>query len=688
MCVKYFDRIKVVCLYGSQTFELAKVMQIRSLSSQEFRSRYNRLILLAWTVPPVFGLSFLVFIGMFTPRDILVIMTTPLEPIFIVANILIAFLYLRHYSRPIAEYLDRPDDERAAKAVERIRRFPLNFWGLLLGFLVIAPSTVILSAEWYAGYAVQPYDWFRIHLVALIVSIIVGLPIFFLVFDLFGKVSGKIKLSRPSLTIRTKVFLIGSLVPLLIDTMLVQYYWTRTGFFTIETFGIWLILEILAIMGSLFFVRSFGQSLMPLEQYVQCTLSSEHPECTLSPPQSTDELGVLTGHFEEMLNQQKALETQLLHSQKMEAVGRLSGGIAHDLNNILTVISGFGYLLHEQIEETDPRHRYVRQVLSSVDKASNLIQSLLAFSRKQLITPEPVNLNEIVSDTERFLERVIGEHIKLKTSLCDEPLVVMADGGQIQQVLVNLATNACDAMPDGGDLLIETGSFEIDDDFIRVHGYGTPGKYAVFSVSDTGEGMEKATKEQIFEPFFTTKEVGKGTGLGLAIVYGIMKQHKGFVNVYSEIGKGTTFKSYLPVTSRAPGRDITAETTGVRGGTETILIAEDDRTIRGVIKEILEMNGYSVIEAADGAEAIELFMGNKDRIALLITDVIMPRRNGKEVYDQIRKTSPEMKVLFLTGYSADLLQKDSVIEEGYHIIQKPVAPNILLRQIRELLDGE
>lgn len=658
----------------------------QTLSPAEFRRRYNKLILLAWIIPPIFGLSFLVLIGMFSFSDIFIILTNPLEPIFILANILLAFLYLRRYSQPIVDYLHDPDNDNMAKTIERIRRFPMVFWGFLLGFLVIAPSTVMLSAEWYAGYKPHPYDWFRIHLVALIVSIIVGLPIFFLLFDLFGKAAGRLKLTEPSLTIRTKVFLIGSLVPLLIDTMLIQYYWTRTGFFSTETFGIWLFLEILAIVGSLFFVRSFGQSLMPLEEYVRCRLSLERPECAIPPPQSTDELGVLTGHFLEVLDQQQNLEAQLRHSQKLEALGQLAGGVAHDFNNILTVIMGFGQMIKSKLGEDDPVQQDLDHMLNASEKASSLVQGLLAFGRKESFRMSPLSLTNLLWGIENLIRRIISEDIEMYIDLTDEDLIIMGDSTLIHQVIMNLVTNARDAMPDGGSLTMTSRIVELDQDFIATHGYGMLGVYALTTVSDTGTGMDERTRERIFDPFFTTKEIGKGTGLGLSIVYGIVKQHGGYINCYSEPGIGTSFRLYLPLikdTEYLPKSDTTQS---ISGGTETILLAEDEPMVRILLSDTLKLNGYTVIEAQDGEEAVRKFEENRDKIHLILLDLIMPGKSGKDAHEEIMKIRPDMKAIIMSGYAADILSKKGIEEGNINFLSKPIAPARLLRKLREVID--
>jgi PAS domain S-box-containing protein len=386
------------------------------------------------------------------------------------------------------------------------------------------------------------------------------------------------------------------------------------------------------------------------------------------------------------ITERKRLEQQLLQAQKMEAIGQLAGGIAHDFNNILTAIIGFGTLLKIETSKDDLLRSYVTQILTSAERAANLTQALLAFSRRQIISPRPMNLNEIIQGVERLLSRLIGEDIELSTFLTDKELTVMADSGQIETVLMNLATNARDAMPDGGSLIIKTELTEINHEFIKAYGYGRPGFYALISVEDTGHGMDEKTKERIFEPFFTTKEVGKGTGLGLSMVYGIIQQHDGYINVYSEPGKGSTFKIYLPlIKSKVEEAELVVHPV-LKRGTETVIVAEDDSQVRELIKEVLEGFGYKVMEAADGEDALKVFNENKDRIQLLILDVVMPKKNGKEVYDEIRKVRPDIKAIFTSGYNVDIIHQKGILEEGSDFISKPISPEELLRKVREILD--
>jgi PAS domain S-box-containing protein len=383
--------------------------------------------------------------------------------------------------------------------------------------------------------------------------------------------------------------------------------------------------------------------------------------------------------------EKEKLHAQLLQSQKMEAVGQLAGGISHDFNNILTAMTGYAHILKMKMSEDDPRRKYTDNLLSLSDRAANLIQSLLAFSRKQISNPRPVNINEVIRTVEKLLLRLIGEDIRVEKELTENNLVVMADVGQLEQVLMNLATNARDAMPAGGLLSIRTDPFDINHEFIKEHGFGEEARYALISVTDTGAGMDRETSGKIFEPFFTTKEVGKGTGLGLAMVYGIIKQHNGYINVYSEPGHGTTFRIYLPLT-QAKEQELKPEVTEpVSTDSATILLAEDEAVVREFTKKLLEEYGYTVIEAIDGEDAIEKFKMHRDAIQLLILDAIMPKKTAREVYGEIIKVNPGIKVLFTSGYPADIVHKDN-IEAGFDFIEKPVSPIILLKKVRDALD--
>jgi PAS domain S-box-containing protein len=387
------------------------------------------------------------------------------------------------------------------------------------------------------------------------------------------------------------------------------------------------------------------------------------------------------------VTEHRKLEDQLRHAQKMEAVGTLAGGIAHDFNNILNVIIGYGTMVMDKLEAGSPSKEQMNEVLVAADRAANLTKRLLIFSRKQVVDVKPVNINGLIIDLQKMLVRIISESIDFNLNLAGRPLMVLADAGQIEQVLVNLATNAKDAMQESGRLTIGTELADVDDEYVAAYGYGKPGKYALITVADTGQGMDAETMKKIFEPFFTTKGIGVGTGLGLAISYGIIKQHSGYIKVYSEPGQGTVFKIYLPLAEEAALPDEkTQAAVPVKGGNETILVAEDDASLRNLARLVLESFGYSVISAVDGEDAIMKFMENRDRINLVLLDMVMPKKNGKEVSEVIRKVSPRIKILFVSGYTMDIIKTKELTDADIDFIHKPFQPKELLIKMREILD--
>ncbi len=386
------------------------------------------------------------------------------------------------------------------------------------------------------------------------------------------------------------------------------------------------------------------------------------------------------------VTERRRLEDQFRQSQKMEAVGLLAGGIAHDFNNILSAIIGYGNLLTMKMQSDDPLAMYVEQILQASGRAAGLTQSLLAFSRKQLINPKPVDLNGIIRNLEKLLGRVISEDIDFTSSLHPRALMVLADSGQIEQILMNLTTNARDAMPDGGMLLIRTEPALIDEQFIKTAGFGTPGAYALLSVTDSGVGMNEETRKRIFEPFFTTKAPGRGTGLGLSTVYGAVRQNNGHITVFSEPGKGTSFKIYFPILNTKTEQDSAPAASAARGGTETVLIAEDDDTLRNLTSLVLREYGYRTIEAKDGLDALRKFEENRDTVKLLILDVIMPKKDGKVVYNEVLSMKPDMKALFISGYTAKVLHSKGIVDEAIHFMAKPVEPVLLAKKVRAILD--
>ncbi|HSH13363.1 MAG TPA: ATP-binding protein, partial [Desulfurivibrionaceae bacterium] len=388
------------------------------------------------------------------------------------------------------------------------------------------------------------------------------------------------------------------------------------------------------------------------------------------------------------ISEKKRLEGQLRQAQKMESIGTLAGGVAHDFNNILTAIIGYAQLTLMKMAPDDPHRPNLQHILDSADRAAHLTKDLLLFSRKQPIDRKLLDLNEGIQKLGKFLTRVIGEDVALKISLSGGVMPVRADGYQIDQILMNLASNARDSMPQGGTFTISTERVLLDADASAANGLAGPGRYALISVSDTGQGMDEQTRQRIFEPFFTTKEVGKGTGLGLPVVYGIVKQHEGAVNVYSETGQGTTFRIYLPIdeTSLASEIEEVAEESPV-GGTETILLAEDDQSVREITLISLENFGYTVLTAVDGEEAVQKFKENPGRFQLLLFDLIMPRKSGKEAYDEIRLLQPDVKIIFASGYDPDMLRQKTFLEQNVPVLYKPVTMATLLKTVRDVLDG-
>lgn len=380
------------------------------------------------------------------------------------------------------------------------------------------------------------------------------------------------------------------------------------------------------------------------------------------------------------------LEEQLRHAQKLEGIGQLAGGIAHDFNNVLNAVVGYAGLLQMKLNESDPLKHFADEIAVAGLRGAALTHQILAFSRKQVLDMKPANLNDIVKGLDKILHRLIREDISLEMKLSDKGLVVLADASQIGQVLINLVTNARDAISQVGTIRISTDLFVMDEELVAMYGYGETGEYALLTVSDTGCGMDAETREHIFEPFFTTKEVGKGTGLGLAVVHGIVKQHNGYINIYSEVGQGTIFKIYLPLTEHVAAETEATPVAQIKGGTETILIAEDDASLRKLSATVLRDFGYRVIEAVDGEDAVRKFDDHGDEIQLVILDGIMPKKRGKEAYDEIMLIRPEIRVIFMSGYSEDILGAQSHKEKGLVYLGKPVTPTLLISKVREVLD--
>ncbi len=403
--------------------------------------------------------------------------------------------------------------------------------------------------------------------------------------------------------------------------------------------------------------------------------------------------GVL-GMYEDVTEQRQAandrnrLKEQLLQAQKMESVGRLAGGIAHDFNNLLTVILGHTELAAARLKPEDPTRLELSEIDKAAQRAADLTKQLLAFSRKQVLALRVIDLNRVVTHTHGMLRRLIGEDIDLVMAL-EEPLgSVKADTGQIEQVLLNLVVNSRDAMPKGGKLTIETSEVELDEAYSAFHFDVPPGRYVVLAVSDTGSGMDAETLSHVFEPFFTTKEAGKGTGLGLSTAYGVVKQSGGHVTVYSEPGVGTTFKIYLPRVEDAPEMDRGSSVhAALSGGTETVLVVEDDEAIRRLTCRALEAQGYTVLSAAGAREAIRVCEEHAGEIHLILTDVVMPDMSGRELAWSATALRPLVKVLFMSGYTDNVIVHHGVLAAGTAFLQKPFTPRSLSQKVREVLDG-
>jgi len=381
------------------------------------------------------------------------------------------------------------------------------------------------------------------------------------------------------------------------------------------------------------------------------------------------------------------LEAQVRQMQKMESVGQLAAGVAHDFNNLLTVIQGHAGLLQCD-DKMDPRMiESARQISAAAEKAANLTRQLLAFSRKQHLQPQLIDLNDAITSISKMLRTLLGEHVKLERTLAAQLPPIYADIGMIEQVLINLAVNARDAMPNGGTLLIETGTEEIDEAYVRAHPEARTGLFASFKLRDTGQGMDAATMARIFEPFFTTKDPGKGTGLGLSTVYGIVKQHRGWVDAQSEVGQGTTFTIFIPACTRAPAQVERGKRAVAPGGKETILVVEDEAALRELVQEILQKKGYTVLEASTGAQALNVWEKHRQWIDLLLTDLLMPEGiSGKDLAERALVQKPKLKVLYTSGYSPETVHPGFHPKDGVEFLQKPYHPEMLAQAVRNCLD--
>ncbi len=388
------------------------------------------------------------------------------------------------------------------------------------------------------------------------------------------------------------------------------------------------------------------------------------------------------------ISERKKLEEQLRHSQKMEAVGRLAGGVAHDFNNLLTVINGYGHMMLDTLRPGDRLHTHAEQIVKAGNQAAALTTQLLAFSRRQMIQPKPVDLNHLITNLEKMLRRVIGEDVAFYTLLSPDLSSINADANQMEQVLINLVANARDAMPHGGALTIATKNVTLDEG-LSCEGSEIPtGSYVEMAVSDTGEGMDAETRSHLFEPFFTTKERGKGTGLGLSSVYGSVRQNGGGIVVWSERGSGATFRIYLPQL-RGPATSDKPEPTAnaITNGTETILLVEDEVPLRQMLQETLSLAGYRVLEANDGTDAIRKWEKQAGSIDLLLTDVVMPLVNGRQLARRLTSVAPQMRVIYMSGYADDVIAYHGILDEATTLVQKPFSPSALLLKLREVLDA-
>jgi two-component system cell cycle sensor histidine kinase/response regulator CckA len=384
---------------------------------------------------------------------------------------------------------------------------------------------------------------------------------------------------------------------------------------------------------------------------------------------------------------QKRTEQRVRQLEKFEAIGNLAGGIAHDFNNAIGAVLGWAEIGLDEAAPGSRAAKCFQNIFQQSKRAADLTRQLLAYARRQVLEPRIIDLNQHVSETVSLLQRIIGEQIEIKMVLAPEPQVIRADPVQIEQVFMNLCLNARDAMPTGGQLLVETLSVELDSDYCARHDYAHAGRYVRLSVSDTGIGMDEAVIEHIFEPFFTTKENGKGTGLGLATALGIAKQHEGTIEVYSQVGKGSIFHLFLPAIAKAPDPIIQSDESAVRGGTETILVAEDNEGIRSMIHESLTTLGYTVILAKDGDEAVAKFGAARGGISLILMDVIMGRTSGADAYAAISTIKPSMPVIFMSGYSKEGATLASSLPNSTELLQKPFSPKTMARRVRALLDA-
>lgn len=512
-----------------------------SLTGKQFHRRLRNLILVTWTVPPIFGLSSLMYINMFTLGQMQDILDSPIEPAFILGWIVLATWYLPRRLQPVTAYLDKPEIINVEKVSGLLRSFPLYYWGAFIAYLLLAPTSVMVSAIHYSDYIPTPADWFRIHLVSLIVSIIVGLPIFFMILDLFGVAAGSMQIHKPHVTLKTKVFMIGALLPLLIDTMLVQYYWTRTGYFTSETFFVWLTLELLAICGSLIFVRSIGQSLSPLQ--IRLNINRDIAPCQLSAlvARSTDELGVITTDYHQLLEEVYAhrheLEKQVqLRTQELTSINKelesFAYSVSHDLRAPLRSINGFAHILFDNYaRDLDEEGReYLQRIVGASARMSQIIDALLNLSRvtRSCLNREPVNLSSMVARIFENQKQTKNERL-VETRILPG-LIVNADRNLTQVLLENLLSNALKFTSYRKHAVIEIGQTKRE------------GKL-VYYIADNGAGFDMRFADKLFQAFqrLHPQHEFEGVGIGLATVQRIINMHGGQIWAEAKPGDGATF---------------------------------------------------------------------------------------------------------------------------------------------------